>query len=164
MQNVRITLTREARDLVGGDIVLMGGRPWTDDQREEIRKALAPASLVSTEVVGTQTMAARLVAGSLTDTRLVEIRAIEPEFPFYGALELARGQPYSHDLVTSHGALVQPELLEQFSLRVGDQIQLAGQPFTVRGVVTRDRCSGQAGSRSGLASTSTSPTCARPRC
>src|SRR5262245_44801094 len=139
MQNVRITLTREARDLVGGDIVLLGGRPWTDDQREEIKKALAPASLTATEVVETQTMAARLVAGNLTATRLVEIRAIEPEFPFYGALELAGGQPYTHDLVASHGALVQPELLEQFSLRTGDQILLAGQPFTVRGVVTRDR-------------------------
>jgi putative ABC transport system permease protein len=139
MQNVRITLTREARDLVGGDLVLQATQPWTDSQRDQIASTLGAARLVSTDVVETQTMAARAVGGMLTATRLVEVRAIESGFPFYGTLELSGGQRYSHDLVVGHGALVQPELMEQFGLQVGSQILVAGQPFTVRGVVTRDR-------------------------
>jgi len=139
MQTVRLTLTREARSLVGADVVLQSTRSFTPAQREQILAAASPAVPVTTDVIETQTMAVRLEGEAVAATRLVEIRAIEPGFPSYGALEMASGQPYSHDLLRGHGALVQPELLEQFGLHLGDQIQLAGQRFTVHGVVTRDR-------------------------
>src|SRR5262249_4999928 len=71
MQNVRITLTREARDLVGGDVVLLGGHAWTDAERAQIKDTLAPAPFIATEVVETQTMATRVVGGELTNARLV---------------------------------------------------------------------------------------------
>jgi putative ABC transport system permease protein len=139
MQTVRTTLTREARALVGADVIVQSSRPFTAAKRQAIRDTVGPALGATLDVVETQTMAARLEQGNVTTTRLVEVRAIEAGFPFYGTLELTGGQPYSHDLLTGYGALVQPELLEQFGMKVGDQIQIAGRPFAVRGVVTRDR-------------------------
>ena len=71
--------------------------------------------------------------------RLVEVRGIEKGYPFYGAPELAGGVAYSHALVENHGVLVQPELLTVLNVKVGDELKLAGQAFTIRGVITRDR-------------------------
>ena len=71
--------------------------------------------------------------------RLVELRGVAPGFPFYGAIELAGGQPYSHALVAQRGALVPQEFLSELGLAAGDAVRLAGQSFTIRGVVAKDR-------------------------
>ncbi len=136
--HVRITLTREARQLVGADLVIQAQRPWTDDLRAQIDRTLDGRGVLDrTEVVETQTMAVPVAPGG--GIRLVEVRAIEKGYPFYGAPELADGTPYSHALVEHQGVLVAPELLTYLGLKIGDGIKLAGEPFTIRGVVTKDR-------------------------
>jgi putative ABC transport system permease protein len=140
IQTVRTTLTREARLLIGADIVMQAQRNWTDELGPRLEKVLTdPRVLAHTDVVETQTMAQPAGGKESGGLRLVELRGIEAAFPFYGAPELEGGLTYSHDLVAHRGVLVQPDLLREFGLRVGDQILLAGQPFTVRGVVARDR-------------------------
>ena len=139
MQDVRVALTREARDLVGADVVLRSSRAWTSDQRAEVQRVVGAEGAPATDMIETQTMAGRLEAGQVTSARLVELRGVEPGFPFYGTLELADGRPYSHRLVEGHGVLVQAEILTQFGASVGDALRIGGQSFTIRGVVTRDR-------------------------
>ncbi len=139
MQQVRAALTGEARDLVGGDVVLRSSAPWTPAERGRIAATLGGDGLVATEAVETQTMATRREHDAVAATRLVEVRAMAPGFPAYGTIELADGRTYSHALVTNHGALVQPELLAHLGVGVGDSVWLGGARFTIRGVVARDR-------------------------
>jgi putative ABC transport system permease protein len=139
VQQVRTTLTKEARSLVGADLVVQTTRGWTADVRERLSEEFGNAVLDTTEVVETQTMAATPEGRGTGVVRMVELRGIESKFPFYGTLELEGGQRYSHDLVRGFGALAQPEFLVEMGLRVGDELLLAGKPFTLRGVVTRDR-------------------------
>jgi putative ABC transport system permease protein len=139
MQEVRSALTSEARDLVGGDLVLRSPRPWTDEMRAQVQQVVGPGGAPSLDVVDTQTMAGRVEGEEVTVARLVEVRAVEEGFPFYGTLELADGTPYSHALLAGRGALVQPELLAQFDAAIGDRLRIGGLSFTVRGVVARDR-------------------------
>ena len=137
---VRTTLTREARNLVGADIVIQSQRPWTDELRARIEGLLNGQGVVGrSDLVDTQTMAVPVDGQGGSGVRLVEVRGIERAYPFYGTPELAGGQPYSHALVENHGVLVQPELLTVLNVKVGDEIKLAGQAFTIRGVITRDR-------------------------
>jgi putative ABC transport system permease protein len=139
MQHVRVALTREARDLVGADVIVQATQPWTPAQRDDLQQTIGPGGAPTTDVIETQTMAARVVGETITSARLVEIRGIEAGFPFYGRIELADGRPYSHALVAGGGALVQPEVLAQLGANVGDELRLGGRPFRIRGVVTRDR-------------------------
>jgi putative ABC transport system permease protein len=140
VQTVRITLTREARQLIGADVVLQAQRDWTAELATRRDRVLAdPSVRAHTEVVETQTMAQPADGKGSGGVRLVELRGVEAAFPFYGVPELEGGRPYSHALLADHGVLVQPDLLREFGLGVGDRITLAGQPFTIRGVVTRDR-------------------------
>jgi putative ABC transport system permease protein len=139
MQQVRVALTREARNIVGADIVLRSNRVWTDAQRGRIQDIIGADGAPAAQLIETLTMAARLEGERVAAARLVEIRGVDPGFPYYGTLELADGTRYSHDLVKGGGVLVQPEVLAQFGAAVGEGLRLGGRTFTIRGVVTRDR-------------------------
>ena len=71
-------------------------------------------------------------------TKVVEQRAVEPGFPFYGDLTLQDGRPYSHQLVEHSGALARPELLAQLGVAVGDEIAIGKSRFTIRGVIAAE--------------------------
>jgi putative ABC transport system permease protein len=139
VQHVRITLTREARSLIGADLVVQSSRPWTADLRARLATEFGTSVLETSEVVETQTMAAAVEGRGTGRVRLVELRGVEPKFPFYGAIDLDGGKVYSHELLKGGGALVPPEFLLEMGLQVGDELLLAGRRFTIRGVVTRDR-------------------------
>jgi putative ABC transport system permease protein len=140
VQTVRETLTREARMLVGADIVVQSQRPLAGEVRARVDRVLdAAGARERTDVIETQTMARGPAQDEAARVRLVELRGVEAAFPYYGAIELASGTPYTHRLLEQHGAVVQPELLVALDAHVGDRIRLAGQDFTIRGVVTRDR-------------------------
>ena len=90
---------------------------------------------------------------------MVELRAVEAAFPFYGTLELADGQTLLRTTCCAdRGALVRPELLAQLGMRVGRRLLIGGQPFTIRGVIARSRAGASAHSVSARASSSTAPT------
>ena len=135
IQNVRVALTAEARTLTGADVYLRGDRPWTDEVRAVLTRQLErlPGS-ASTETLDTTTMARRVEEGS-TLPKVVELRAVQADFPYYGQMVLGSGRPYSFDLLSEHGVVVGPELLTQLGLTVGDQIAIGQVAFTIRDVI-----------------------------
>jgi putative ABC transport system permease protein len=138
VQDVRIALTSEARVLVGADIVVQSTRPWTPTQRDAIAAVVKFGHTTTTsDVIETQTMAS--VGGPEGAVRLVEVRAVSEGFPFYGGLDLDDGRPFDHAMLRDHGVLAPPELLATLGLHVGDAVRLAGQTFTIRGVIAHDR-------------------------
>lgn len=142
IQEVREALTREARMLVGADLVVQSGRPWSDDVAARLDDALTRDGVTTRlEVIETATMA----SSPGGQVKLVELRGVEPGFPLYGTLTLGSGRPFDAAVLRDRGVVVQPELLVQLGVNVGDQIQLAGQAFTVRDTVTRDRVQGRGG-------------------
>lgn len=141
VQEVRTTLMREARDIVGADLVVQSTRPWPEDVRATLDARFSQARVRDRmEVVETATMA---VFGE--QAQLVELRGVSAGFPYYGAIQLQSGRAWSADVLRDHGLVVQPEVLVQLGAAVGDSITLAGQVFTVRDVVMRDRVQGRGG-------------------
>ena len=63
-------------------------------------------------------------------SKVVELRAVQPGFPFYGQFTLQDGRPYRHSMLRDRGALVRPELLAQLGLKVGDEIVIGRSRFT----------------------------------
>jgi putative ABC transport system permease protein len=76
--------------------------------------------------------------GGAAVARMVELRGIQPGFPFYGRVVLQGGAPYSHELVRNFGALVRAELLAQLGVQVGDRVLIGTRPFTIRGVIEEE--------------------------
>jgi putative ABC transport system permease protein len=135
IQSVRQVLSTEAKSLMAADIFVWTDRPWQSGTPERIASRIAQipnaARIDSIEMV-TMARPADERAGI---SKVVELRAVQPAFPFYGRLTLQDGRQYSHSLLRDNGALVRPELLAQFGLRVGDAISIGKAQFTVRGVI-----------------------------
>ena len=135
IQSVRGVLSTEARTLIAADILLWTDRPWQKGTPERIASRLAGIPNSSrTESIEMATMA-RSSDEASGITKVVELRAVQSGFPFYGRLTLQDGKPYSHSLLQNHGALVRPELLAQLGLKVGDEIVIGRSRFQVRGVI-----------------------------
>src|SRR5436190_6160431 len=136
IQSVRSVLGREARSLIAADVVIETSRDWTPELRQKIDARLADAgSTGKTETIETPTMVRP--ADGRPVARMVELRAVQAGFPFYGALTLRDGA-YTHTRLAGGGALVRPELLAQLDLKVGDRIVIGTQPFEIRGVIATE--------------------------
>ena len=135
IQNVRSTLTAEARNLMAADMIVESNRPWTDATLAAIeaeRKAGRIEQMF--EAIEVDTMA-RPVGRSVT--KMVELRAVQPGFPFYGEM-LLQNQRYSHELLRDHGVIIRPELLAQLGVAVGDKLLIGTQEFVIRDVIVSE--------------------------
>jgi putative ABC transport system permease protein len=138
IQSVRRVLSSEARTLIASDILLSSDRPWEAGVDDRIKRELqATPGALRSDSIEMATMA-RPVTETSQLTKVVELRAVQSAFPFYGELTLQDGRPYSHQLLEHNGALVRPELLPQLGVEVGDDISIGRSRFTIRGVIANE--------------------------
>ncbi len=136
IQSVRHVLTTEARTLIAADILLSTDRPWQSGTPERIAArvdAIPGAARIDSVEMATM---ARTIDETAGLSKVVELRAVQAGFPFYGQFTLQDGRPYSHSMLENGGALVRPELLAQLRLGVGDEFVIGRSRFTVRGVIS----------------------------
>ena len=134
IQSVRQTFAGEARALIAADAIIFSNQAIGAEQAEKIAGRLREAGATSLQTVEIATMA-RPAARPAAVARMVELRAVEPGFPYYGRLTLQDGRPFSQALLENHGVLVRPELLAQLGIAVGDDLLIGKQSFTIRGVI-----------------------------
>ena len=138
IQSVGATMTAETRALTAADILIVSGRPWSDDVLAIIDETLAgEPELARTASLELATMA-RPADSTKTVARVVELRGVQAAFPFYGDIVLQDDLPYHHGLLVGGGALVRPELLTQLDVAVGDRIVIGEGTFEIRGVIVRE--------------------------
>jgi putative ABC transport system permease protein len=134
IQSVRTTFAGEARSLIAADAIVASNQPLKPEVNAGIDKRLAAAGAESIRSVELATMA-RPADRADGRARMVELRAVERGFPYYGQMKLADGSVYSHALLENFGVLVRPELLAQLDVKVGEGLRIGSQRFTIRGVL-----------------------------
>lgn len=134
IQSVRGVFAGEARALISADLLITSNQPFTEAVTTLVEQRLAQAQASSHQSIEVATMVRAGQAGSLA-TRMVELRAIQPGFPYYGELKLVGGRPFDHTLLDDFGVIVRPELLAQLGLRIGDQLVIGQHPFTIRAAI-----------------------------
>ena len=134
IQSVRHTFAGEARSLISADAVISSNRPIDAALAATIDTRLKAAGAQSVRSVELATMA-RPADKADGRARMVELRAVEDGFPYYGQMKLAYGVRYEHALLRGFGILVRPELLAQLGVAVGDGLTIGSQRFTIRGVI-----------------------------
>ncbi|SLM47567.1 putative Uncharacterized ABC-type transport system, permease component YbbP [Nitrospira japonica] len=143
--HVNRAVTKEARGLLGGDIEIRSSHRLTDGG-ERVLADLAGRRIATTRVSELVAMAvspSATGAGSQT-TQIVELKAVEAAYPFYGTLKLEPEQPLDRLLHPDRetcrhpacfGAVVQETLLFRMGLGVGDQMKIGQARFLITGVV-----------------------------
>ena len=134
---VEKTVNKEARGLLGGDLEIRLSRPISP-QGQAILESLSPRGISLTHVSELIAMVARTDSStSGQPTQIVELKAVEPEYPLYGAVrlepqgnlaELLGQQSGRCQDRATFGVVVQESLLIKMGLRIGDCLKI-GQGF-----------------------------------
>ena len=137
IQSVRTALMKESKSLTAADVLIYSNRAFTENAAFLIEEKLKEHNVLGTSRAIESTTMARSDDEESEVSTLVELRAIEEGFPYYGKIELA-GATYDHALLENGGALVRPELLTRLDVEVGDNIWIGEQRFEIRGIVVRE--------------------------
>lgn len=135
VQNVKASIGRESRSLLTADVQVSSNAAWSE-QTQAVLERYRNSPLVQghTTTVETATML-RSARRDNTAPKMVELKAVQPQFPLYGEMTLGSGAKYSHDLLKDRGALVKQSLLTALNLQIGDQVKIGDETFTIRGVI-----------------------------
>ncbi|MCO4098846.1 MAG: FtsX-like permease family protein [Gemmatimonas sp.] len=128
--NVTRSIRDQSRTLLGGDMALSARATFpavVDTLVDSLRNAGVPSSRVTT-------FASMALADPSGNTRLVQVRAVSPGYPFYGAIETdpANGWSRVHD---DSVVFVDASLLIALEASVGDRLKLGQQTFIIGGTL-----------------------------
>lgn len=128
-QSVARYINDNQRALVGGDLVLNSKQDWPSEVVTQV-ETLAP-----TQTVYDYQFNAMVVTDE--QTLLARVKAVSPNYPLYGEVELASGKPLWEQLTSDH-VVAAPEVLKSLNARVGDQITIGDAEFTISDVLTKE--------------------------
>ena len=139
--NLQNDINSQAATLIGADLVVSGNKPADaaikplldslGDKRSEERSF--PSMIYFPRTQG---------------TRLVQVRALQGGFPYYGSLET---EPVQAGTAFKNGksALVDKTLMMQFNMHINDSIKVGEVTFQIAGIL--NKAPGQTGVSSGIA-------------
>lgn len=144
--NVERTVMREARGLMAGDLEVRLSHSLSENG-EAVLRSLASRGIAVTHVSELVAMATATSGGSTRPTQIVELKAVEEGYPFYGALKLDPDRPLIDLLVPPattcssspcYGVVVQKSLLIRMGLSVGDRLKIGQAVFTITGLLRKE--------------------------
>jgi putative ABC transport system permease protein len=130
--DVTAALEQESRGLLGADVELRSRAPLDTTVGAILDSVRAEGGRVA-HVTSFTSMAYAPLTGA---TRLVEVRAVDPGFPFYGAIETVPAGRWS-SLPDGPRTLVDLALLTYLGLEVGDSLRLGEASFVIDGTLSR---------------------------
>lgn len=136
-QNLRTSVAEQARAMMGADLSITSRQKFTPRVEALIDSLIAPDSAAE-RPAGQRAMEVTFAAMGYvprtTGVRLVQVRAIEGGYPFYGEITTDPAGQWRR-LTSGDGALVDPVLLTGLGARIGDTLSLGNGRFPILGSV-----------------------------
>ncbi|MCB1052299.1 MAG: ABC transporter permease [Acidobacteria bacterium] len=123
--NLQRAVATQAKSLLGADLVLSANNQLPEDIQALTQGLAGPRSRWAS-------FASMAYFPAQDQARLARVRALEGEFPYYGALETDPPQArlrFDHEAA----ALVDDGLMTQFDLKVDDRVKIGEQEFVIAG-------------------------------
>lgn len=139
--NLRQNIDSQAAELLGADLQISGNRPVTGNAKKLIDS-------LGTERSEERSFASMILFPKSGGNRLAQVKALDGNFPFYGALEtipVTAGK----DFRLGKLAIVDQTLMLQYNAKVGDSIKVGEETFGIAGILMK--APGQTGLTSSVA-------------
>lgn len=127
--NVRNDIDRQAKTLVGADLVIESNKK-VNSRIRPLLDSLGDARSIE------RTFASMVYFTKNDGTRLVQVRALEGDYPYYGAIETTPAHAAAA-FRNARQALVDKTLMLQYNAKVGDSIQIGDVSFAIAGVINK---------------------------
>jgi len=122
--NLERSVQEQSKSLLGADLSIGKRRPFTEEDEALIRSLGGDQS----RQIGFSSMA--YFAGS-GKARLVQVRAVSGDFPYYGELETDPPDAKKNNFFRGPNALVDETLMLQFNAQVGDTVKIGDRDFRI---------------------------------
>ncbi|MCX6938474.1 MAG: ABC transporter permease [Verrucomicrobia bacterium] len=132
-RNISAAIDDQARALLGADMVIEA-RAAPDAKVDALLARLGGEQ--SREITFASMLAVPGPDGKAVKSRLITVRAVEPSYPFYGAVESAPATA-REQLADNNSVLVEETLLKQFGLAPGSVVRLGQKNFQVAGALQK---------------------------
>lgn len=134
-ENLQRDIDEQAKTLTGSDLTI--------DSRKEVSKPMVAMLDSLGDQRAKQIDFASMVSFIKGDqSRLIQVRALEGNYPFYGSIETTPAKA-AQELNTGRNALVDKTVMLQFNAKPGDSIKLGKLNFAIAGYL--DQAAGQNG-------------------
>jgi putative ABC transport system permease protein len=130
--NLEAMTLHEARGLLAGDLEARLFRPLSTQGKS----ALADLAQKGVRYIRVTELIGMAMSKDSSQSLLVELKAVEPGYPFYGRLKL--DPPNPDPFINPDAVWVQEALLIRLHLKVGDRLKLGDASFTIRGIVRKE--------------------------
>ena len=127
--NLRASIESEAKTLLGADLMISSNQPVPE-------KLQATLDTLGERRSRESSFASMVLFPRTGGTRLVQVRALEGDFPYYGEIETEPAGA-STSFRTGRKALVEQTLLLQFGAKAGDSIQVGELTFVIEGQLNK---------------------------
>ncbi|WP_316763244.1 ABC transporter permease [Pedobacter aquatilis] len=139
--NLQRDIDKQAKELTGADLIV------------ESRKAVSNERLKMLKTIGDEratenTFASMVYFVKGGGSRLVQMKALEGNYPFYGSIETTPTSA-AKSFFSDREALVDKTLMLQFNAKTGDSIKVGDLSFKIAGIL--DKAPGQTGISSSVA-------------
>jgi len=133
-RSVHTSLLRDARVLHAADIIIHSNSPFSPalsravaehEQRKEINTARIYEFYSVVRSLDNKT------------SLLADLKIVEPGYPWYGAVDVASGKPFS-TVLTPGGIIVEQLLLDRLHLQIGDKLRVGSATLVIRDVLTTE--------------------------
>lgn len=128
--NLTRAIVEQTKTLLGADLVINSRAAITPEAQQFI------ASLGGEQSREITFSSMLVIPGGHSPTRLVQVRALEGGFPFYGEFEVTPGDARAH-IAGGANAVLEQTLLAQFGLKPGDTVRLGSADFKIVGGLLR---------------------------
>ncbi|MEP6906120.1 MAG: FtsX-like permease family protein, partial [Gemmatimonadales bacterium] len=129
--NVKTSVKDQSRALLGGDVSFRSRTPFTPAQQALVDSATRGSGARFANVVTFPSMALVSRTGA---TRLSQVRAVSPNYPFYGEITTTPSGQWKA-IQRGANALVDPALLTALNAHIGDSVSLGYARFQIIGTL-----------------------------
>ena len=126
---IQISIDNQSKTLLGADLVLEASYPFNDSYN-------ATFDTLSFEKAEQVRFSSMVLAPKSGLSRLVQVRAIEGDFPFYGELILSNPEKRLKDL-KGNQVFIDENLAELLSITVGDSLKVGSVSFEIATLVEK---------------------------
>jgi putative ABC transport system permease protein len=136
IQSVNAFTANESRAINSGDIVVRSSTKASTVVSPVIERFSSSGRISEqSEFIELPTM---MGDASGSSSKLIELKAVDVGYPFYGRLALTDGVAYAPELLANRGILIGPTLAAQLGVGVGDVVKVGETTFTIRGLIERE--------------------------
>ena len=132
--SINRTLLNDAQELLAADAVIDSSYPFSEPVVDALADLAARNQIDYTQLTGLFTVA-RLP--NEENSLLVDLKAVEVAYPFYGEAVLASGRAL-HDVLEAGTIVVEELILDRLGLQVGDALRLGDATLTIGDVLVSE--------------------------